>query len=1154
MNAIRFLVCVAVSISLAGSGSAAEPRLEWAFETKGKIYASPVLADLDNDGTIEVIVCASRDRQVICLNGQGELRWGYSIHDSSTDGIQSTPSVADFDGDGKQEVFFITAGGTLGCLDCQGQLLWSTSVDDKVDYSAPVLGDIDGDGALNIVFGSESGTLYCYDDVGTKLWHYQGKGQVRGIPALTFHEPSGSMRVYATFGEGESVCLNAEGDAVWTHHEPSARNERRSGPALGDFDGDGALEVVLATDDCQVIVRDAFTGVEKWRWKAAHRVDQTHSFALVDFDGTGKLDIVLGDGTGLGGPGNVYRLRDGKSLWTTDVGGGVVQGPSVGDVDGDGDLEILACSRSKRMVCLSSTGEEEWSWPTQAGSLTTPALGDIDGDGKVEIVFTSKDRFVYCVTVDGGYKAEALPWPMMSGNPQLTGQVGGKPFIPAPAPQETAAKQDSLVVEQFGPLRAGDNTVRISFINAAPRPRNLMLLADVLRPDGSRISQTTSGRLGALEGKTDFFDFHTVFTTRADAAQTYRLSVRLVDAGTGRTLAEEQRSLVLDCWAEEKREWESLVKGAFSAIQALPSETVKARALGALDTATEGAPGRFKEACLSLYALASDRERHAVIEDVRGRLARMRVLLARLQASRQTPGSGAEFAVVPDTTMRKVFRDEPYALGTNGTGLATLSLAGNESESVQIVVVPLWRDLKEVQTRVGALKRVGGQGAIPASAVQVRPVGYIEIGPPEYNWYVEKRGWYPDVLWHDQAVDVPASQCAQPFFVTVRATAETPAGDYEGTISVEAAGCPAVAIPLKVHVWNFALSKETHLKTSCWMSEGNIQRFYKLDGRMPFEMRKRFYDFHLDHRMSPVKDFPLNGGEMLEDFDYLMAKGQNAMFIGVPEYLEPDNRADYAADLKSTWDLLESKGWNDATLFYTRDEVAVVGRHVIPKVVEMNDWIHTIIPGWPRLQTSAPEQALFGGIDIWCPTIDHFDPAVLRDRMTKDERLWFYTVWGRPGIMIEFPATDYRLMFWECWKYGAEGFLYWGTTHWALNMTTDARWPDIPWVPYNSQPGHNGCGYLIYPGPDGTPMASIRMDLARDGIEDYEYFHLLKRLLEQGGDRIPKDLTDRAKARLAIDPAVVTDHKTYTEDPDLLLDARAELAAVIEAVSRVVKP
>ena len=1151
----RFLPLLAFSACVLGvfSATAATPRLEWAYETSGKVYSSPILADLDGDGTTEVIACASRDRRILCLDGRGEVLWDFRMEDDGNDGIQAPPSVVDFDGDGKMEVFFITTGGVLGCLDNTGRLVWRTFTGDRVDYSGPVLADVTGDGRIEIVFGSDSGTLYCYGDAGVPLWRWQGAGQIRGIPAVACHAPSGTMRVYATFGGGASACFNSEGEVVWTHHEPATRNERRSGPALGDVDGDGELEVILATEDFQVIVRDAFTGEEEWRWKGKHKIDQTHSFALADFDDSGRPDIICGDGTGLGGPGHVYRLRDGKPLWTADVGGGVVQGPSIGDVDGDGRLEILVCSRSKRLVCLSDEGKEKWSFATDAGSLTTPALGDIDQDGEVEIVFGSKDKHLYCLSAGGALNPGRLPWPMINRDPQLSGNAAAKGYVPAPA-IAAQAEEPALSIEGFDPLRTGINAISVALRNHAAAPRCLEAAVTLTRPDGSTASNTVARRLEAGETKSSRFDVETLLPGK------YTLTAQLLDLGTGEQLEKMKQTAAFVPLEGERAEMEANHQEISALAARLSNQDARQRqkntsdALDAENTARQDAlSGKAralfdgKKAGMTAADLADVRNAAECAEAV---LATQRHMLARLRAA--ATQSFTDFAVLADTTLKKVFRDEPYLLVDREENGAHISLARNEREGVQFVLVPLWRELKNLRVTVSDLKNADGS-TIKSSNIEVHPVGYIEIGPPEYNWPVEKVGFYPDVLLPNAPIDVPSDRDAQPFFVTAYAPGDAPAGDYEGTVRFEADGCAAVDAPLSVHVWDFALPEQMNLKTSCWMNEGQIQRFYKFEGRLPFDVRKRFYDLHLKHRVCPVKDFPLDGGNMLEDFEYLIAQGQNVFFIGVPEYLEPDQRAAYAEKLRSTRDLLVKEGWNDMALFYTRDEVAVMARHIIPKVVEMNHWIHEVIPEWPRLQTSAPEQSLFGAVDVWCPTIDHFEPVVLEDRMAKGDRLWFYTVWGRPGIMIEFPPTDYRLMMWQCWKYGAEGFLYWGTTHWDLNMAKEQRWPEIPWISYNRQPGHNGCGYLIYPGPDATPLASVRLELLRDGIEDYEYLHLLRSLLAGNSGKLSAGLRQRAEAALEVPETVLVEHEHFTEDPAAILDARAKVAAVIEEVAKSIK-
>lgn len=1117
------------------------PRVEWSYDTRGKIYSSPVIADVDGDGRSEVIVTASRDHRVLCFGGDGEVRWQYQICGQASDGLQATPSVVDYDGDGRREVFFADNSGVVGCLDYRGRLIWRVFTGDRINYSAPVVADIDGDGRIEVLFGTLSGTLYCLDDTGSERWHYQADGSVEGVPAVLRDPHTSQMRVYAVFTGGMAACLSSEGKVVWSHNEPSETKRRCSGPALGDLDGDGRIEMVCATADFQVIVVDALTGAERWRWKGRHQVDQTNSFALADLDGSGHLDIICGDGSGLGGPGSVYVLRNGKALWSTDVPGGVVQGPSVGDVDGDGELEILVCTRENRMTCLSRRGARKWDVACNAGALSTPALGDIDADGQTEIVFTCKDGFVRSVSVGGAYRADRMPWPCLNHDAQLTGSFTGAAFQ-AVRPSQPRGRQQAVQISGFDVLQTGENRIEVAIANLSYRPRHLEAILQVTAPDGRLSTQTISRRLSPYATHREAIHLDALI------AGNYALSMRLSDIGTGAVLLTQQTRRPFVPLAHEQQAIAARLSTAADLVRRITDPELRTRALRAISAAQITRRQIARDASSNTSHQRTRVRR--IAESARAALRECDRMVARLRAAASAPSSRQDFAVTPVTSLRKVFRDEPCPAGEP----ARIEIAGNEYEGIQLVVVPLWKGLRNLRASVSDAVHANGASRIHAADIDIRQVGYIQISPPEYNWHVAKLGWYPDVLLPSGSLDVPADQDAQPYFLTVHARKGLAPGDYRTTVTFRADGCSPVAMPLRVHVWNFSLTDETHLKTAFSMSEGSVQAFYRYPEGLPASVRHRYYDLHLEHRVGPVFSLGYDPGEALGNLDYAIAHGQNNFFVSVPGYLPESQREQEAQKLRALRQLVRDRGWSDHALFYSRDEVAVMARNEIPQVVEMNSWTRSVIPEWPRLETSAPEQSLFGAVDIWCPTVDNFDASVLAQRKARGDRLWFYTVWGRPGIMIEFPATDHRLMFWECWKYGAEGFLYYATTSWDLNMSTDRRWPSIPWIATNRQPGHNGCGYLIYPGANGTPLASLRLAVARDGIEDYEYLYTLRQALRTAGNRAPAQLRARALAELDISPKVLVDNMTFTEDPAAILAARSRIASLIEQFRALPRP
>jgi hypothetical protein len=89
-----------------------------------------------------------------------------------------------------------------------------------------------------------------------------------------------------------------------------------------------------------------------------------------------------------------------------------------------------------------------------------------------------------------------------------------------------------------------------------------------------------------------------------------------------------------------------------------------------------------------------------------------------------------------------------------------------------------------------------------------------------------------------------------------------------------------------------------------------------------------------------------------------------------------------------------------------------------------------------------------------------------------------------------------------------------------------------------------GDGFLCYPGPDGRPLSSIRLENLRDGFEDYEYLWLLRASLP----RLAAPARAEAEKLLAIDAPLARSNMVYTEDPAVILSRRASIARILESV------
>jgi len=290
---------------------------------------------------------------------------------------------------------------------------------------------------------------------------------------------------------------------------------------------------------------------------------------------------------------------------------------------------------------------------------------------------------------------------------------------------------------------------------------------------------------------------------------------------------------------------------------------------------------------------------------------------------------------------------------------------------------------------------------------------------------------------------------------------------------------------------------------------------------------------------------------------------------GTPEYERLFT--DYLRQLESHF---REKGWLDKSYIYWFDEPEPKDYEFVRDGMER---IHRAAPGLRRMLTEQPEKELDGAVDIWCPLTPTITPEIVAGERAKGREMWWYICTGPKGpyctLFIDHYAIEFRMWSWQTWKTGVQGLLIWQTNYWTSDVAFPSPQIQNPWEdPMSYVSGYstpvgtkkhwgNGDGRFIYPpnrDPERDknkylvgPVNSIRWEMLREGIEDYEYFWLLRELVERAKKRGEKsDGITRAEALLKIPDSITRDQTHFTHDPLDLYRYRAALAEAIVALMR----
>ncbi len=476
-------------------------------------------------------------------------------------------------------------------------------------------------------------------------------------------------------------------------------------------------------------------------------------------------------------------------------------------------------------------------------------------------------------------------------------------------------------------------------------------------------------------------------------------------------------------------------------------------------------------------------------------------------------------------------------VSVEGSSEARLSVARGECEAAQVV---LPGNVRRVTATPLSLK---GPGA--ALSASLWREAFIDVKIPSNSQGA--MGPWPDPL-------VPVETPGEPslpaiLYVEVCTPEAQKPGRYHGELRVKADGAAVPAVPFTVEVQPFALPATASLSTSFGLSLYSIARGHGLSPESPeARMLLRAYARTLlEHRISahgmsmtppPVRfedgravvDFRAYEEEMAPLLDgSLLPSGARFTTAEVRECHQCSTDAEKIAYYRAFAEHFRSKGWSAQLFFYAKDEPKPAD---VPLVKAQSSRVRAAGAGIPVLVTSALDDALRGSADILSPTLNCFFPRpgpqtcrtvlpidTLRAKLPPGTRVWWYQSCNSQGCtggpaadpaiervysgwasyMVDHPAPLNRAMGPLAFLTGVDGELYYDTVY-AYN--TKDPWKDV------FEFGGNGDGTLFYPGTParlGTkehqPVVSLRLKQIRDGLEDYEYLHLLARLGDEESAR-----------------------------------------------------
>ena len=535
-----------------------------------------------------------------------------------------------------------------------------------------------------------------------------------------------------------------------------------------------------------------------------------------------------------------------------------------------------------------------------------------------------------------------------------------------------------------------------------------------------------------------------------------------------------------------------------------------------------------------------------------------------------------------------------------------VQLARNEEEALQIAIRSGYA-LENCEISIEGLQEtgvtasIGVVGYVPLDAKSAyygsKDDDWIQLYPQGGGNTDGWAGWWPDPIIPTNRFQLAANQ-TQPIWISFKAAEHAKPGNYRFYVKITS-GDQSLFVPVRLTVWDFSLEKNASFP-AVYDFRWNNQ--WSRPGLTSRETRREIYKLYKEKKICPdhlladpvflydketktikadFKEFDAEAAWYFDDmkfpvaytpgFFYLFgwAYPPKAIFGEQPfegEYpwakdeprdkLRPEYIKNYQTCLRLFMDHCREKGWDGKFVLYISDEPHYYHKYVADQMKAVCSMIKEVEPNLPIYSSTWTHCKDWDGyLSLWgAGHYGCFPEEEIKDRLKQGDKFWFTTD-GQMCTDTPYCAIE-RLLPHYCYKYGADAYEFWGATWltfnpWKVGWHAYIKQTSAPHIKPSWTRYPNGDGFLMYPGTpesDGRPVTSLRLEAARDGVEDYEYLQKTKFLLRARDKRRAaeaRSIMEEAEKLIGMPSAGGRFSTRILPDPDALYILRLRMGNLI---------